>query len=320
MILKDISIDEINIECEEFRISEALDVPSVLASIRAIGQLNPVVLLDRAPRKTIVCGFRRIWAALQLGKSKVFARVLCEEDFNSMHPIEYALRDNLAHRQLSPLEKARVLYRLQNACLIPMDRILEFYLPLLDLPSHESVLKGYIFLNEVGSGLRQCLVEGSLTLSSIEVLAKTPHDVQDRFASLMTQIRLSASLQRKVLGLLEDLLAMADAPLDAPLDNAEVIALLEDAQFSPFQKGEKLHEILYRIRNPRLSLARERFLEKKKRLTLPGSIRITPHPFFETTDIRVEFDVSSAERFRELASALEKASNLPDLEGLFEIS
>ena len=319
MKLKDISINEIDIECEEFRISEILDVPSVMESIHAIGQLNPVVLLDRAPRKIVVCGFRRIRAALQLGKSQVFARVLDEKGFDPMHPLEYALYDNLAHRQLSPLEKARVLHKLQYDCLVPMDRILKIHLPLLDLPTHESVLKGYILLNEAGSGLRRCLTDGSLTLSSIEVLAKTPHDVQDRFALLMTQIRLSASLQRKVLGLLEDLSAMAEAPLDAPLDNAEVNALLGDAQLSPFQRGEKLHEILYRIRNPRLSLARERFLEKKKRLLLPGSIRITPHPFFETTDIRVEFDVSSAERLQELIGALDKSMHSPDLKGLFEI-
>jgi hypothetical protein len=319
MILKDISIEDIDIECEEFRISEEWDSPSVLDSMRAIGQMNPVVLLDRAPRKIIVCGFRRIRAALKLDKSQVFARILCEKDFGSIRPLELALRDNLSHRQLNPLEKARVLYKLQNACCIPMDRILKVYLPLLDLPSHESVLAGYVLLNEVGSGLRQCLVAGTLTLSSIEMLAKASHTVQNSFASLMTRIRLSASLQRKVLGLLEDLSAMAEGPLDAPLDNPQVRDLLEDAQLSPFQKGEKLHEVLYRIRNPRLSLAKERFLEQKRRLALPGSIRITPHPFFETADIRVEFDVSNAERFREFATALNRAAHLPDLEGLFGI-
>lgn len=319
MIIEDISIQEIDIACEEFRISDDLDAPLVLESMRVIGQLNPVILLDRASRKIIVCGFRRVRAALKLGKSQVLARIFCEEDFNSMHPMEFAFCDNLAHRQWSPLEKARVLYKFQNVCRIPIDKILKVYLPLLDLPSRSSVLANYILLNEVEAGLRRCLIEGQLTLSSIEMLAKTPKTFQDTFASLMTRIRLSASLQRKVLGLLDDLSAMTQATLDAPLDHPEVKALLEDEQLSSFQKGEKLHEVLYGIRNPRLSLARKRFLEQKGRLTLPGSLRIMPHPFFETTDVRIEFDVSNAERFRELASALEKAAHSPDLEGLFDI-
>jgi hypothetical protein len=143
--------------------------------------------------------------------------------------------------------------------------------------------------------------------------------VQDAFASLMARIRLSASSQRKVLELLEDLAAMAESRLDAPLDVPEASALLDDSRLSPFQKGERLYEILYRIKNPRLSRARERFHAKKNLLGLPGSIRLTPHPFFETAELHVEFDASDSRRFRELAAALQKASQAPELEELFKL-
>jgi hypothetical protein len=230
-----------------------------------------------------------------------------------------ALWDNLSHRQLDALEKARVLFKLQNVFGVSGDTLLGVFLPLLGLMPHGSVLRSYIALNGVRPGLRRCLLEGRLTESSVEHLAQTPHQVQDGISALMSRIRLSASLQRKVLGLLEDLSAGADTQLDAPLGSREVLAVLEDLRLSPFQKGEKLHEVLYRLRNPRLSQALERFLAQKKLLGLPGSIRITPHPFFESADLRVEFDAPDAERFRELAAALGKAAQMPELEALFQL-
>jgi hypothetical protein len=319
MILKHVFIQDIDATCEEFRISEMLDVPAILDSIRKIGQLSPVILLARGSSFVIVCGFRRIHALQQLGKSEVWARILSSEEDLSIHPFELALRDNVSHRQLDPLEKARVIYKLQKLCGISRDLLIKTYLPLLGLASHKTVLDGYNALHEIHPELRQCLMEGSLTLSSIEVLARLSLEEQSRIAFVMTKIRLSASQQKKVLGLLEDLSGMADARFDVPLDSQEVQTLLTDSQLSPFQKGEKLHEILYCIRNPRLSLAKERFLAQKNLLGLPGSIRISPHPFFETNDIRIEFDVSSAARFRELAGILQEASHSSDLDGLFEV-
>jgi len=98
-----------------------------------------------------------------------------------------------------------------------------------------------------------------------------------------------------------------------------VSAILDDSRLSPFQKGEVLYEVLYRLKNPRLSQAWERFQAKKKLLGLPGSVRLTPHLFFETADLHVEFDASDVKRFRELSAALQKASQSPELEGLFQL-
>jgi hypothetical protein len=319
MILKEILLDEIDLEDATFRISENLDSASVLDSLRKIGQLNPVVLLDRGSRKVIVCGFRRVRAMERLGESPVFARILSEENCTPAQAFELALQDTLSHRQLGPLEKARVLFKLRVAFGVSEDTLVRVYLPLLDLPPHENVLHAYIALDGVRPGLRRCLVEGRLTHSSVEKLAGMPDRVQDNIAALVERIRLSAGLQRKVLTLLEELSAMADSPLDAPLNNPEVPAILEDSRLSPFQKGEKLHEVLYRLRNPRLSRALDRFLAQKKLLGLPGAIRIVPHPFFETADLRVEFDAPDVERFRELAAALYQAAQLPELEQLFHM-
>jgi hypothetical protein len=317
MIYKEMSIEDIDSECEEFRISEELNITPVLESLREIGQLNPVILLGRNPRKVVVCGFRRIYAMQRLGFPRISVGIL-DESCDSLKAFRLAIWDNLSHRQLNPLEKARVLFKLQSLCGVLADKIVKDYLPLLGLAPHESVLGSFLSLHAIQPDLKQCLVEGKLTLSSLEILAKTACSIQDRIALLMGNIRLSASLQKKVLSLLEDLAAMTNAPFDAPLNQPEAMAILEDPRLSPFQKGEKLHELLYGLRNPRLSQAQKQFLARKKLLGLPGSIQINPHPFFETSDLHVEFNAPDAARFRDLAAMLQKAAQLQELEELYE--
>jgi hypothetical protein len=319
MTYREIELEEIDWDDETFRISEELESTLVLDSLKAVGPLNPMVVLNKEPHNIIVCGFRRGWALKRLGYARILARVLSEETHTKTELFELALWDNLSHRQLNPFEKARILYKFREICGVSSEVLIQVYLPLLGLTPHESVLHAHLALHGVRPGLRQCLADGRLTLSSVETLSKTPDAVQDAFASLMTRIRLSASSQRKFLGLLEDLAAMAETQLCAPLDSLEVSAILEDARQSPFQKGDMLYEILYRRKYPRLSRALERFNAKKKLLCLPGSIRLAPHPFFETSDLHVEFDASNSKRFRELAAALQKASQAPELDELFQI-
>ena len=319
MDLKTIPLEEIDIEDETYRVSEELDSASVLDSLQEIGQLNPVLLLDQAPLKIIVCGFRRIRALGKLNRSHVFARILPKESHSKLRRFELSLWDNLSHRRLNALEKARLLYKLKDICGVSGKTLIEAYLPLLDLPPRENVLESYIRLNGIQPSLRHCLVEDQLTLSSVDNLAAMPHPVQDRIASLMGKIRLSASLQKKVLAYLEELSKMAGGSTDAPLDNPLVQSILDDSRLSPFQKGEKLHEILYRMKYPELSKALDRFRASKEQLALPGSVRIIPHPFFENADLRVEFQASSAERFRDLVAALQRAAQSPELEDLFRV-
>ncbi len=319
MDVKTIRLEEIDIEDETYRISEELDSASVLDSLKEIGQLNPVLLLDQAPLKIIVCGFRRIRALGKLNRPRIFARFLTKDCSGPLHRFRLSLWDNLSHRRLEPLEKARLLYKLRNICNVSGDVLTETYLPLLSLPPRENVLESYIKLNGIHPALRRCLLEDQLTLSSVDRVAAMSYPTQGRIAELMGRIRLSASLQRKVLSFLEELSTMAGAPIDAPLDDPAAKSILDDSRLSPFQKGEKLYGILYRMKYPQLSNALNRFETDRKQLALPGSVRIVPHPFFETADLRVEFQVSNAGHFRELAAALHNAAQSPKLEELFRI-
>jgi hypothetical protein len=317
MLIQEIALEEIDPANELFRISEQLDCAPLLDSLRESGQLNPVILLERNSQKIIVCGFRRIHSIRKLGFSRALVRVLPENSMDLCGAFTLALRDNLSHRQLDPLEKSRALFSLQQNFGVPDEVLIRTYLPLLDLNPHESVLRCCLQIHKMHPGLRNCLRDGCLTHTSIETIAGTSYAVQDSISSLMERARLSASLQKKLLGLLEDLAASTGDPLSAPLNSPDISEIKNDPRLSPFQRGEKIYERLYRLRNPGISAALDRFHSQKELLRLPGSIRVTAHPFFEEPGVHVEFDAPDAERFRELASALHEAGQLPELKELF---
>jgi hypothetical protein len=319
MMFREMPLEEISCEDETLRISEELDCVLIQDSLRRIGQMNPVVLLDQQQKMLLVCGFRRVRALQRVAIPRVFARILPMEEWNLARAFEYALWDNLSHRQLNPLEKARSLYKLREICGVDDESLVATYLPALGLSPNSSVLASYLSLNAIHADLRRCLLEGRLTLSSLESLVGQPVPIQEYIASLMNRIRLSASLQKKVLGLLGDLASMKETSLDAPLKEPQLLAMLEDAGLSPFQKGEKVHGFLYRLLNPRLSRATDRFQAQKKLLDLPGSIQIDAHPFFEEPGVHVEFSAPDPERFRRLAASLYEASQSPELDRLFQV-
>jgi hypothetical protein len=117
--------------------------------------------------------------------------------------------------------------------------------------------------------------------------------------------------------LLEDLADSAGAQPDALLDGPEILGIANDSRLSPFQRGEKIYEVLHRRRNPRLSQATDRFLAQLRGFRFPGSIRIRAHPFFEEPGLHVEFDASNPECFRDLAAMLEQAAESAEFKNLF---
>ncbi len=316
MVTQEISLHEIDAQDDTFRISEDLDPPAIRDSLREIGQLNPVVLLEKGERKIVVCGFRRVRALRKLGTPGILARML-PKDCDPVRSFKIALWDNLAHRQLNPLEKARVLANLRNQFGVPEASILSDYLPILDLSPAESVLQSFLLLHRIDPALRRCFAEGRLTHASLDALAAKPQALQDRVAILMGKIRLSASLQRKFLELIEDLESAGGIPSAEVLNAPEIHEMADDIRLSPFQRGEKVYEALYRRRNPRLSKASDHFLLQLKRIQFPDPIRIRAHPFFEEPGLHVEFDANDPEQFRDLIAALQRAAAASEFEGLF---
>jgi len=322
MKLEKISLADIDFADESFRISEDLNPDRMAASLRAVGQLNPALLAEAGenPEFRIVCGFRRLHALRSIGGIEADARVLPCKSGNDLEFLLKAVWDNLSHRVLEPLETARALVALKSLGGVEEEVLVRDFLPMFGLSPHRNVLRSFCSLHRLEPGLRRLMREGHLTLAGAERLARAPREVQEGVLPVWSRIRLSASLQREVLELGEDLAALSGTTLAGILNDPAIQAIAGEAWLSPFQRGEQVHRYLYRRRNPRIARAREAFLADKAALQLPGSVRVSPDRFFETPRLRVEFDAASPQAFREAAGALERAGRAAALDRLFDIS
>jgi len=318
MVVENVRLDSVDYRDETCRISEDLDPPRLENSLREIGQVNPVLLVDRnAGGLRIVCGFRRLRALRRLGRSSALARILAEADLPLPEALRLALWENGSHRELSPLEAARALFTLRHTCELPEGFILANYMPALRLAAHPRVLRSYLGLHSLHPQLRVQFSEGALTLATAEHVATRPSTFQAAFALIMAEIRLTASLQRQTLEIVDELAALRDCPAEEVLQQPEINGILTDASLTPHEKGRQLYDFLYRRRFPRISAAEDRFAVAASEIDLPGDVSVHHDRYFETTSIRVEFQAASADRFRLLAGALDRAAQSPNIEKLF---
>jgi hypothetical protein len=162
-------------------------------------------------------------------------------------------------------------------------------------------------------------LDGKLTPASAETLCARPGTDQEALARILEKARWSASLQRQLLDMVEELARIGSCSVAAVIGSPEITEVLERPDLSTFQKGESIYGILYQQRNPRLSQARRAFLSAKKELDIPGAVRLTPDAFFETPRLHVEFDASCPVDFHKIASALQEAAGKPALAELFDV-
>jgi len=320
MDVREVPLEIIDLEDLTYRISEDLDPAPIERSLRAVGQLNPVILgARRESAPLVVCGFRRLRALRRIGRTRCLARFLPPETAGPLSAIRVALWDNIAQRPLEILEKARVLSTLKHLCSVSQEELVEHYLPILGLEAHKNVLHSYLSLHLLDPDLKKLLAQGALPTASAERLAGMSPSVQTGVATLLARARFSASLLRRTLDLAADLAAIGECGIEDLLARTEVVARLNDASLSSFQRGEAVFKVLYRKRNPSLTAAEDRFEAGKSRLGLPGSVRLSPDPFFEQPRIRVEFEAGSADAFREASAALERAARGAVLDELFRV-
>jgi len=278
MLVEEVKLEAVDTEDERFRISEDLDPVRLEESLRQVGQLHPVQLLVGENSKfLVICGFRRLRALRKIGRLSGWARIWSAAECDALAALHIAIWDNLSHRDLNPLEIARSLSSLRTLCSVPSDTLVEKYLPLLGLEPHKNVLRGYLALHSAHPQIRVMLQDGRVTLSTAERLSAAPQDCQERLAQIFERARWSASAQREVLDLVEDLAAIRECAPAAVFDKEDIASILKYERLSAFEKGHRIRETLYRWRNPKLSAAKERFIAERKRLDLPAWVRLC-HP------------------------------------------
>ncbi|RLB34973.1 MAG: hypothetical protein DRH11_04290 [Deltaproteobacteria bacterium] len=310
-------IDSANIADDPgpFCMSFAFDLGVLADSIKKIGLLNPPYVIGKKQGRgfEVVSGYRRVLAVKALGWEKV----LCKDISNSVtSPLEYLvfnLYDNLATRTFNDVEKGMILCRLDP--LVPRKEILEEYMPLLGLPSHEPTLEVYLRVPDLALEIKEAFARGQLSFQSVRALEDMDSLSQSQVFKWISELKFNFNQQRQFLEILVDLALKDGISVFEFLAKEELSRYLEDPIENRPQTAKRTLQALHELRYPRLTRAERIFREKVANLNLPEGAILKAPAYFEAPGycLEVRFrDGKSLKRKMEALLNIKQLANLDD--------
>jgi len=285
----------------------------LIQSIKKVGLVNsPLVAENRQEEMTIIIGYRRIQALKSLGWNKIPCKILSKSDLSPFECLLLNLHDNIAIRKLNDIEKGMVLSRLENY--INRTEIIEQYMPLLDLPSHEPTLVFFMKLEKnLEKVIKEYLVHGHITLGTAKVLLEMDIESRKQIFYLISSIKLNINQQAQLLDYLIDLSRISNKSTPDILREHPLESICSDTRMNNPQKAKALLHQLRAKRFPTLYQAEMTFKNKVLSLDLPKGIRINAPPYFEGPNYRLEV------LFKHGKELIEKIKSLSSIGGLKEL-
>lgn len=308
-----ISLDQISLEDERFRISYFFSLERMALSLRKIGLIHPPLVTFRDNRCVIVSGWKRVLACRQASLQSI--PVLVVEEKDDVEAFLLAFYENLAFREYNLLEKTEILSRLKKFGQSEKD-ILNTYLSVLDIPRTFYHLDIFLAFSQFEPGLKKIILEKGMPFTSLEILASfTP---AERKIIIPLIVPLGQNKQKEVLENLREISVREDLSVREILNSKEILKVLDSETRPPVQKADKIRLILNRKRYPHLSSQEKSFDSSLKRLRWPQDIAVHHSPFFEDENITVQFRFKDEKEFQGHLIKLQQVASRKEFSRLFK--
>ena len=300
--IKNIQIKKINIRDRYYSISPfPFNGEKLLNSIKIAGITVPVQL-EAGPDKDlrVVSGFKRIYASAQAEMTKVPAIIGERGDF--LLTFWRAVQENYGARELHDLEKAEIVWKLQELHSVGEPDLLSIYLPGIGLKGSRYEIDKYLKLAGLSEFLKKSCIKNILLCGTAIEVRNWPESDQVFFAGLAESLKLGTNKQKQLLRLIED------------LKKKERIGLNDIWESSGLQDSdpgnlsfEKIHRVLSERRFPVLSEHQEKWKKLREGLALQQDIKLQIPRFFDGDSITVTFTAADPAEFRDKSKQLLEA-------------
>jgi hypothetical protein len=311
---KQIAIKEISLKDERFRTSYHFSLKKLKLSLEETGLLHPPLVTVRENRFSLVSGWKRVLACLELSFTAIPVYVI--EEKNDLKAFLMAFYENLATREFSLMEKSEALTRLKK---LGEDekRIIQHYLPLLDIPQTLSHLDAYLSFSRLKPEIKRAIHEKNMSFSSIKLLAGFTSQEQKFLLPLLLPLG-----QNKRKEILEDLFEVSKRKgLSAKnlLLSKEIRSILDTETLTPIQRADKVRTLLREWRYPLFSSWKDSFNSLLKKMNWPREITVNPSPFFEEDNFTVIFSFENQEQFKAGLLKLKELSTRDEFLEIFKL-
>jgi len=315
MKILEVSLDDIDLQDERFRISYHFDIGKLLISIKKFGLVYPLVVVKRErPQYVIVSGWKRVLACLELSSMRVPVYLIDEQD--DFRAFLLCLYENWAFRNFNILEKAEILLKL-NGFMGDEKKIVKQFFPLLDIPANLSYFDTYLKIALLNTTWKKIIFKKKIPLPSIQFL--TEFSPEDRELLLPLILPLNVN---KLKQFCEDLYDLAKRTGDSPktlLSAPKILSVSQSENLSSLQKAEKVRSLLREKRYPTLFLWKKSFATSLKKARLSKEVDFDSASFFEDGEFSVTFSLKNKQAFQKRLSKLQDLISDEDLFSLFNL-
>jgi ParB/RepB/Spo0J family partition protein len=307
-IIQQVPLHQVDLSDETFSVNFMPDLEKLRSSIKEVGLIEPVLLKKKDQGYQIVCGFRRIRLASELGIPVIASRVFEEKDCGDVELFSLSLHENATGRGFNTVETALALDKLVHRFHIPSSTVIRSYLPLFSLETNEKILNTYLSLARMEEEVKSYVVREKVSRTNIRRLSSLTPEDRTAVLSLISSLKLGENSLRETLTLLEEIAPRERRTIREITEHPDIRGILSHEEFTPSQRTERVKKVLLQLRYPRLHRLEETFHEKKKTLHLPAGLSVHHEPYFEGKGLRIELRFGTLEEYRSHIASLSALS------------
>ena len=293
-----------------FKITTKTETDELALSIRAVGLLQPPVLIQTNNNFTVICGFRRIAACETLNIAKIPARVL-HANCSKLTCAQIAISDNASQRSLNIVEQSRAYALIRKFADSPPDWIKS--VESTGLACSETAVDRILPVAGMPISLQDAILEGSIALPIALHINHLESDDAMALCLFFRQVTTGLNIQRELLALISEISLRDDISIARLIEQADITDITKNADLPAPQKAQQLRIKLKAKRYPELSKAEASFNQKLKTLKLNPRVQIHPPHFFEGKSYRLSLTIDSRRQLQSLQSELDKLVHHPHL-------
>ncbi|OPY74111.1 MAG: Nucleoid occlusion protein [Syntrophorhabdus sp. PtaU1.Bin002] len=293
-----IPLDHIDLHDRRFCISYPLENDLLLASIRRLGIIHPLILLDRTPL-IVVTGFKRLAMAQKLGFTAVPAILM---DLDEREALLYTIHDNLT-RDLNLVEKAHTIDKILHTG--SADELRET-ITLLGFQPHNKILTHLSAIASAEVTVKDFIVTHNLAMKNTRYLFGFDTEERGAIINALSRFHVTESMIREALETLSLLKVRTGAiPL---VDLAEAV------------DGKDLEGRLKERTHPSLSALHRKLQGIKQQAALSPDMDIRVDPFFEKEYIDIRIRAKSDEDVAEAVRKLHALIDADLIRSIFDLT
>jgi ParB family chromosome partitioning protein len=316
--IQNIPLQQIDLSDDTFSVNYLPDLKNLRSSIEEIGIIQPVLIRKRSDGHQIICGFRRISAMEELGKSEIESRVFEEDERDEFQFFSLSLHENLTTRGFNAVEKAIALDKLIHRFQIDPAAVIKTFLPFFSLEPNEKILNTYLSLAQMEDEIKTYVLKEEVSRSNIRKLSALTPDDRMAILSLISSLKLGENRLKEVLTLLEEISRRNQCKEKDVVHRSELQTILSQKELTPSQKTERIKKVLTDLRYPKLNQLEKEFEKKRKDLNLPSNISLHHPPFFEGKRLKIEFQFETKEEYQAILKSLSSLSDKKEFEEIIQ--